>query len=125
MKVLLDENTPKQLLAPLQKVLRSHDVDHTENLGWKKTPDTGLYAKANRTGWNALVTNDGKQLLDPQICSAIKRSGLHYIHYELDDGLDGAARAYASVLFAIRGVMAALEKTDGQRVIKIANLDLS
>ncbi|WP_159944672.1 hypothetical protein [Nocardiopsis sp. FR6] len=122
MKVLLDENAPKQLLSPLEKLLRSHDVDHTENLGWKEASDTGLYAKASRTGWNVLITNDGKQLLDPQICRAIKQSGLHYVHYELADGLDGAARAYASVLFAIRGVMTALEESDGQRVIRIANL---
>lgn len=122
MKFLLDENAPTQLLDPLKQLLRSHEVDHTENLGWKEASDTGLYAKASKSGWDVLITNDGKQLLDPQICKAIKKSGLHYVHYELANGLGGAARAYASVLFAIRGIADALEKADGQRIVNVTNL---
>lgn len=35
MKLLLDEDVPKQLLEPLRHLLPNHEVDHVDDLGWK------------------------------------------------------------------------------------------
>jgi hypothetical protein len=48
--------------------------------------------------------------------------GLHHITYELRDGLDGLAMAGASILAAIRDVMAALEAAPGQRIVRITSV---
>ena len=60
-----------------------------------------------------------RQFNDPGECTAIQRSGLHHVSYALDDGLDGLARASASILAAIRPIVADLEKVTAQRIVRI------
>src|SRR3712207_249411 len=98
MGLLLDEDVPEPLIAILRHVLRGHTVQHIGELNWKSKKDVQLYADAKRLGFDAVLTNDLRQLNDPDECTAIKRSGLHHITYELDDGLDGLALATASIL---------------------------
>lgn len=122
MKLLLDENVPVRLEGVLTFLLRTHEVIHVQTLKWKGTRDPALYSKARKKRFDVILTNDGNQLMDPKICKAIQRSGIHYVHYDLGEGLDGVAQSCASVLHAIRGVMAALEEADGQRVIMISGV---
>ena len=35
MKLLLDEDVPVQLVEPLRRLLREHQVHHVQDLGWK------------------------------------------------------------------------------------------
>ena len=42
MRLLLDEDVPVQLLEPLRHLLFGHQVDHTDQLGWKGKKDRFL-----------------------------------------------------------------------------------
>ena len=62
MKLLLDEDVPVQLVEPLRRLLRGHQVDHVQSLGWKGKKDCFLLPDASRKGYDALITNDSAQL---------------------------------------------------------------
>jgi len=42
MRLLLDEDVPVQLLEPLRHLLFGHQVEHTDQLGWKGKKDRFL-----------------------------------------------------------------------------------
>jgi hypothetical protein len=124
MKLLLDEDVPLQLLEPLRRLLRGHQVDHVQGLGWKGKKDRFLLPDASRRGYDALLTNDSAQLDSPVETKAIRDSGIHHIRYHQQSrhGLDGLALALASVLAGIRAVIAELQAVEGQRLIEIQAL---
>ena len=97
MKLLLDEDVPLQLLEPLRRLLPEHDVDHVENLGWKGKKDRFLLPDAAGRGYQALLTNDSRQLDSDIESRAIRDSGMHHIRYRHDArrGIDGLALAMA------------------------------
>jgi hypothetical protein len=80
-----------------------------------------LYRDA-ATRYDAILTNDLRQLNDPAECQAIQRSGLHYISYELADGLDGLALASGAICAAIRPIVAELDRARSQRIVRIQGL---
>ncbi|HEY2764187.1 MAG TPA: DUF5615 family PIN-like protein [Pseudonocardiaceae bacterium] len=77
MKLLLDEDVPVQLVEPLRHLLREHQVDHVQALGWKGKKDRFLLPDASRKGYEALITNDSAQLDNPEETRAIRDSGMH------------------------------------------------
>ena len=91
MRVLLDEDVPVQVLEPLKRVLRGHEVRHLNDLGWKNKKDVFVLHDAVAKGFDVLVTNDAAQLDDPDETDAIKKSGLHHVRYSQrpDLGLHG------------------------------------
>jgi hypothetical protein len=121
MRLLLDEDVPVQLLQPLRHLLPGHQVDHTEQLGWKGKKDRLLLPDARRRRYDALLTNDSGQLSDDKECRAIRDSGLHHIRYRQDTryGMDGLALAMAAVMAGIRQVVRELEDIDGQSLVEI------
>ena len=62
MKLLLDEDVPVQLVEPLRRLLREHQVDHVQDRGWKGKKDRFLLPDASGNGYDALLTNDSAQL---------------------------------------------------------------
>jgi predicted nuclease of predicted toxin-antitoxin system len=121
MRLLLDEDVPVQLLEPLRRFLPGHEIDHTEQLGWKGKQDRFLLPDARRRGYDMLLTNDSRQLDSLEECRAIRDSHMHHLRYHQDTkrGVDGLALAMAAVLAAIRQVIRELEGVDGQRLIEI------
>ncbi|MFC7101222.1 DUF5615 family PIN-like protein [Nonomuraea rubra] len=86
MKILLDENVPEPLAEPLSWLLvRKHEMTHV-NAQWKGIKDRQLYDKAKRKGYDVVISNDSQQLLDPDICRAIQRSGRHVVFIETSSG---------------------------------------
>jgi PIN domain-containing protein len=121
MRLLLDEDVPEPLLRLLQHLLRGHTVEHVATRGWKGKTDRSLYQDASGR-FDAILTNDIRQLNDPAECRAIQRSGLHHITYELEDGLDGLALASAAICAAIRSVVVALDQAPTQRIVRIHSI---
>ena len=80
MRILLDENVPEPLISPLGWLLRDCEIMHGKR--FKGIKDQQLYAEAKRSGYELIVTADINQLLDPEICKAIHRSGLHGVFFE-------------------------------------------
>jgi hypothetical protein len=54
MKILLDENVPRQLRA----ILTGHDVRTTPEMGWARYSNGRLLDEAEKAGFEALVTAD-------------------------------------------------------------------
>lgn len=125
MRLLLDEDVPKPLLQALRQVLPGHEVTHVDELGWKSKKDLNLLADAAGRGFNAILTNDSKQLDDADECRAIRDSGMHHIRYRQrtgrgeSGGLNGLALAMAAILAAIRQVVGDLDQAVGQRLVLI------
>lgn len=124
MRLLLDEDVPLQLVEPLRHLLRDHEVDHVQSLGWKGKKDSFLLADAAARGYDGLLTHDSRQLDSDVESRAIRDSGMHHIRYRQDTkrGLDGLASAMAAVLAAIRHVVRDLDAATGQRLVVIEGL---
>jgi Domain of unknown function (DUF5615) len=122
MKLLLDEDVPLPLLALLQHVLTEHQVDHVYSLQWKGKQDRDLYRDARKRRYNAVLTNNLRQLNDPKECTAIKNSGVHLILYQTLDGLLGLALASASICAAIRPLVGQLETRNRQHIGRITSI---
>ncbi|MGC4109444.1 MAG: DUF5615 family PIN-like protein [Nocardioides sp.] len=119
MRLLLDEDVPEPLVPLLRHLLKGHDVLHVADLSWKSKKDVNLFPDAAAKHFDAVLTANLGQFNNPTECDAIKRSKLHHISYELDKGLEGLARASASICAGIRGVIAELEGASGQRIARI------
>lgn len=84
-----------------------------------------MLADAALRGFDAILTNDSKQLDDAAECRAIRDSGLHHIRYRQQTGrrdsggLNGLALALGAILAGIRQVVRELEEADGQRLVLI------
>jgi|SRR5580658_5429736 hypothetical protein len=124
MRVLIDEDTAIQLAEILRLLLRGHQVDHVPQIGWKGKKDKYVLKDAPNAGYHALITGDRRQLNDPAECKAIKRSGLHHVTYShRRQGTQGLALALGAVIAAMPMIMAELETTEGQRLVRIVGLD--
>lgn len=99
-----------------------------DDLHWKSKKDVNLLADAAGRGFQAILTNDSKQLDDVGECRAIRDSGLHHIRYRQhtgrgeSDGLQGLALAMGAILAAMRHVVRELEQADGQRLVLIQEI---
>ena len=125
MRILLDEDVALQALQPLRHVLRNHVVDHVHSLGWSGKKDLFVLRDAAAQQFDVLITNDGRQLDDPDETDAIKRSGLHHVRYRqrYDLGLSGLALALGALISAMPFVVAELMTAGGQRLVRISSLD--
>jgi hypothetical protein len=120
-KILLDEDVPVQVRDLLGLVLSGHDVDHVNDVKWKGKSDRFLLADAARRGYEVFVTNDVRQLADPDECDAIKAAGVHHVTYtQRRSGKPGLAFAIAAIVAAMPGLVTELEKASGQRLAAIA-----
>lgn len=125
MRILLDEGVVDQALEPLQRVLQEHQVSHVHRLGWSSKLDHFVLRDAASKGFEVIVTNDARQLDDPEETDAIKRSGLHHVRYgqRYDLGRRGLALALGAVIAAMPLVMVDLVKAASQRLVRINGLD--
>lgn len=125
MRVLLDEDVPKQLLEPLRHLTRGrHEVVHVADTKLRGKKDAPLLKEAGRQGFEAVVTNDAAQLDDPAETRAIKRSGLHHIRYsQRHKGLRGLALALGALVAELPTVLDELTTASSQRLVRIHGLD--
>ncbi|MET9241920.1 hypothetical protein [Nonomuraea sp. NPDC003709] len=94
-RLLLDENVPKPLHQVLTTFILNHEIVHLLDLdGWSGTRDETLYPRAAADGFDAILTNDGRQMQRPRTVAA---------------GMPGA--------------LALLEESDGQRLISLRGID--
>jgi hypothetical protein len=122
MKVLLDEDVPVPLIKLVQHILRGHTVDHVYQIGWKSKSDVNIYKDARARGYDAVITNNIRQLSDPDECDAIKKSGKHLILYGMENGLEGLALASGAICAAIRPVIEDLTVRKRQHLVRITGL---
>jgi PIN like domain len=122
MRVLLDEDVPVPLIKLVRHLLKGHDVDHVEEIGWKGKTDVNIYKDARARGYDVVITNNIRQLNDPDECDAIKKSGRHVVLYNMDDGLQGLALASGAICAAIRPAVEDLAKRTRQHLVRITAL---
>lgn len=124
MRILLDEDTPVQLVEILRRLLPGHKVDHLQELKWKGKKDRLLLADARKAGYEVFVTNDSNQLDDPDETDAIKKSKLHHVRYgQRQKGLRGLALSMGAVISSMPGMIDELEQVSTQQLVHIAGLD--
>ena len=127
MRLLLDENVPGPMAQIVRILLNAHEVVHVLDLeGWRGTKDVPLYEKARAEAFDAVLTNEGKQMQRPEEVAAIARSGLHRIQYNQNNkhgGLVGLGAAIATVCAALPHAMDELGEADGQRLVLLTGVD--
>ncbi|MFJ2650473.1 hypothetical protein ACIO1C_27595 [Streptomyces sp. NPDC087420] len=125
--MLLDENMPRPMANIVRTLLAGHNVSHVQDLqGWSGTKDVELYPKARAEGFEAIITNDSKQMNRRLEVAAIAESGLHRIEYRQNNkhgGLVGLGTAIATVCAALPHAMDELAEADGQRLILLRGID--
>lgn len=124
MKILLDEDVPKQAVGPLAHIVRPHAVQHVHSLGWSGKSDRQILQDAATRGFDMLVTNDRSQLDDPHETRFIKASGMHHVTYrQRRHGLQGLGLALGAVFAALPAIVNELDGISDQRLVTIAGLD--
>ncbi|MQA64104.1 MAG: hypothetical protein GEU86_22215 [Actinophytocola sp.] len=124
MRILLDADTPIQILPLMRHTLRGHRVDHVHDLGWSRKKDRPLLRDAAQARYQLFLTNDSNQLNDPDECREIKKSRMHHVRYaHRHAGLAGLALAIGAIVAAMPGVVAHLEAANGQLLVRINGLD--
>jgi hypothetical protein len=102
-----------------------HLFQHVDELGWKGKLDHNLFRDAASRSFDALTVLDVDQLADPDLCRALKASGLHHISLRQGrriKGKAGVARVIASIVAAMPYVLADLEESSGQRLVEVTLL---
>jgi hypothetical protein len=124
MRILLDEDTPVQLIEALRHLLPVHRVDHVSLLNqWSGKSDQAVYADAKRR-YQVIITKDRNQLNDPVHARIVSDSRLHRIAFkQRHPGLDGLAIAMGSVIVAIVQVINELERAERQLLVHITGID--
>lgn len=124
MRILLDADTPIQMLSLLRHVLPKHQVDHVHGKSWSAKKDVPLLRDAGAAGYDVFVTNDWNQLDDPAETDAIKKSRLHHVRYnQRRGGLKGLALSIGAVVAAMPYVVEFLENADRQQLVRVAGID--
>lgn len=124
MRILLDADTPKQMLLVLRHVLPAHRVDHVHDKGWSSKKDVPLLKDAAAAGYDIFVTNDWNQLDNPSETDGIKRSRMHHVRYnQRRPGLKGLALAIGAIVAAMPYVVEFLEGADTQQLVRVTGLD--
>lgn len=124
MRVLLDEDVPAQLLVPLRAIARRHQIESVTSLQWGAKKDFAIYRDARQAGFEAIVTNDSRQLDDPEEVRAIARAGLHHIRYsQKHPGVRGLGLALGALIAALPEALDELELVDSQRLVHVTGLD--
>jgi hypothetical protein len=110
-------------------LLKQHETIHVNEIkGWVGTKDIELYSLAAEAGFQAVMTNDTKQLSRPLEVLAISRSVLHRIEYRQNNkhgGLVGLGTAIATVCAGLPHALAELAAAEGQRLISLNAVDPS
>ncbi|GGZ25396.1 hypothetical protein GCM10010327_65120 [Streptomyces nitrosporeus] len=108
-------------------LLKAHDILHVHDLpGWAGTKDIELFEKARAEGFDAVLTNDTKQMSRHLEVAAIAASGLHRIEYRQNNkhgGLVGLGSAIATVCAGLPHALAELSVADGQRLVSLTSVD--
>lgn len=126
MKVLLDEDVPDPVAPLVRRLLRTHKVSQVRELSWNGKKDVHLLHDAAKRGFQVFITQNTAQFLDHRECAAIKKSGMHHVSYDVPtDGLRGLGLAAGALSAAIHPILAELEESTGQRIVKITGLDKS
>jgi hypothetical protein len=102
----LDENVPYPLITALRSFVVRHHLEHVTEIGWSGTKDLDLYRRAAHEGFQAILTNDEKQL---QRASEVEAIGLGVAIGTCCAGLPLALNA--------------LEAADSQRLIRLTGVD--
>lgn len=122
MRVLLDEDVPEQVILVLRHLLRGHTVAHVHELGWSGKKDIPLFRDA-KGRFDAILTNNYRQLDDPDEASQIKKSAIHHISYgQRVEGIRGLALAIGAIVAAMPAIIEELAAADGQRLVTIHGL---
>lgn len=126
MKILLDEQIPQFFRTVIANLLPNDQVDHVGDLNWKSKKDTVLLADAQQRGYEMFVTNDLRQLEDPDETKAIKRSGLHHLTYHRrGKGLQAQANSLAVLVACLPAVMEYVDQSRDQRLFCAKGIDAS
>lgn len=93
-------------------------------IGWSGTKDLDLYRRAAHEGFQAILTNDEKQLQRASEVEAIATSGIHRVQYaHKHKGLVGLGVAIGTCCAGLPLALNALEAADSQRLIRLTGVD--
>lgn len=99
MKFFLDENVNHGCLSPLKAVYHQHEFRHAHDEGLAGELDIPLFAKLREQKYDAIITKDGRQLVNEDERRALYDSGLHWIGHAAKGhkGLRGVSVETATV----------------------------
>lgn len=124
MRILIDENAPVQLVAPLTHLLPGHEVAHVAHVKWSGKKDLAVLADAAARGFEVFLTKDSRQLDDPDETTAIKKSRLHHVRYsQTHRRMPGLGLAMGVIIGAMPLLVPELAAADSQRLVHIKGLD--
>lgn len=122
MRLLLDEDVPELLTDVLRHLLPEHAVRHVHDMGWTGKKDVQLFRDAVGK-FEAILTNNRRQLDVPEEAAQLKKSRMHHICYaQKVDGLRGLALATGAIVAAMPDVMRELSAAGDQRLVTIQSI---
>lgn len=117
----VDNNETPIAAEVLTRMFKPHQFTHVRSLGLADALDVDLYPALVDRGFEALITRDKRQLVNPAEKSALRNSGLHWIgHREpAGAGTTQIGRIVASYCLALPHIITAIESSDRALQFKI------
>lgn len=124
MKFLFDENMTLGLVGNLSSVAPWHEFSHVTEVGLRGTEDVDLLPQVSELGFDAIITDDRRQLGRLDEKTAIVNSGLHWITLRRTniEGFHGIAAETASLTAAFPHIVEALDRSDSQLKIVVTGI---
>lgn len=127
MKFMIDENIPQTVAALLSATYPAsrHQFTHVYDVDWGSEKDDPLIDAIARHGYDALITEDRRQLKDH--APALVRAGIHWIGYKSKTRLSGSAAITsktATIVAAMDLVIAEIEGAVDQVFMNLHNIPL-
>lgn len=120
MRLFIDACVPEPISQSVESILRGeHQVKSAQRVNWHKKKDVQLIRDAANHGFEAFLTSDLGQLIDPAEIEAIHRARIHHIRFRTIDGKVGLGLMLGVVAASILPVLDLLSETTGQRLVEL------
>lgn len=121
MRFLFDENMTVGLPGNVSAVAPWHEFEHVNDVGLREAPDVDLLPRAAGLGFDAIITDDRRQLVVEREREAIRESGLTWITLRRTNakGLPGIAAESASLIAALPHIVAVIQESPEPRLIRV------
>ncbi len=118
MRFFVDHNLTPRLITTVSSIHRDHEFRCARDEGLMAEDDIPLFAKLAARGFDAIITRDGNQLINPEERLALVESGLHWLGVSPPKagGLLGLALDSAAITVGLTIVLPELH--GGQRAFR-------
>jgi hypothetical protein len=121
MNFFLDENLKRTLCESLSTIAPFIGFKHSSDVGLNGIEDEQLFHQVVDRGFDAIITDDRRQLIVPTELASLRKSGLHWITFKRSSvsGIPGLSADAATIISGFPHILKALEEAERPQRIRV------